>query len=86
MFFVTQRQTHCIHDVSLTSNFNLLLFRTDFVKQMIRMSKAATNASSSLEDDDNDSCNIQGIYNKDKRFILADDILLYIIDIRPDLT
>lgn len=49
------------------------------------MSKAATNACSSSEDDGNDSCNPQGIYNKDKRFILADDILLYVIDIGPDL-
>ena len=50
---------------------------------MIRMSKAATNASSSSGDDDNDSCNPQGSYNKDQRSILADIILLYIIDMRP---
>ena len=46
---------------------------------MITMSKAATNPGSSLEDDINDACNPQGIYDKDERFILADDILLYII-------
>ena len=45
------------------------------------MSKAATNPSSSSEDDINDACNPQGIYmyDKDERFILADDILLYMI-------
>lgn len=38
---------------------------------MIEMSKAATNASSSSEDDGNYSCNPQGIYDKDKKFIAA---------------
>ena len=57
----------------------MLLFRTDFAKQMITMSKAATNPSSSSEDDINDAGNPQGIYDKDERFILADDILLYMI-------
>lgn len=41
------------------------------------MSKAATNASSSSEDDGNYSCNPQGIYDKDERLIHADHILLY---------
>ena len=42
---------------------------------MIKMSAAATNASSSSEDDDNGGCNLQGIYNKDERFVLTDYIL-----------
>ena len=59
------RKTHySLYDLWL-SNFVLLLFRTDFVKQMITMSKAATNPGSSLEDDINDACNPQGIYNED---------------------
>lgn len=63
----------------LISNFVVLL-RTDFAKQMITMSKAATNTCDSSEDDDNDVCSSQGtcIYDKDERFILTDDILLYI--------
>lgn len=38
---------------------------------MIEMSKAATNASSSSEDDGNYSGNLQGIYDKDEKFIAA---------------
>ena len=58
--------------------------RTDFAKPMIKMSEAATNAGSSSKDDDNGGCNLQGIYDKDERFVLTD----YIIDmcIRPDFT
>lgn len=54
---------------------------------MITMSKAATNTSSSSEDDGNNG-NLQGIYDKDERFTSADYILLYIIDmyIRPDFS
>ena len=40
---------------------------------MITMSKAATNTSSSSEDDGNDG-NLQGIYDKDERFTSADYI------------
>ena len=47
------------------------------LKQMIEMSKAATNASSSSEDDGNYSCNPQGIHDKKERLIPADYILLY---------
>jgi len=50
------------------------------------MSKAAANASSSSEDDSNDGCNCQGIYDKDGWFSRTDYILLYILDIRPDFT
>ena len=38
---------------------------------MIEMSKAATNATSSSEDDGNYSCNPQGIYDKNERLIPA---------------
>lgn len=52
------------------------------------MFKAASNTNNSSEDDINDGCNLQGIYEKDGRFISADYILLYVIDkhIRPDST
>ena len=40
------------------------------------MSKAATNASSISEDDGNDGCNCQVIYDKDGWFSCADYILL----------
>ena len=41
---------------------------------MITMSKAATKASSSAEDDGNDGCIRKGIYDKDGRFSCADYI------------
>ena len=55
---------------------------------MIEMSKAATSASSSSEDDGNYSCNPQGIYDDGERFIPADYIWLYmyILGISSDLT
>ena len=42
---------------------------------MIKMSEAATSASSSSKNDGNYSCNPQGICNKDERFFLTDYIL-----------
>jgi len=44
------------------------------------MSKAATSASSSSEDDGNDGCNRQGINDLAGRFSRTDYILLEIID------
>ena len=50
------------------------------------MFEAATNTNSSSGDDINDSCNLQGIYKKDRRFTSTDYILLNVINmhISPD--
>ena len=41
------------------------------------MSKAATNASSNSEDDGNDGCNLQGIYDNRMKGFLAQITFYY---------